>query len=113
MTGTEIAQQNVAIEFASLLCVVFIVMSEWYQTRITEEKNFKIYIYVMLTGLIHNALFYIVLNLDRYTALDIQPLFGSYTAWSAVRLFHLFAVWALVSGMRCWIAWRKRHVKQN
>lgn len=112
MTVSEIAQQDTVIQLLCLICVVEILISQCFQLKITHNKNAKGPILALMTGVFHNAIFYIVLNLDRFTFLDIKPLFGSYTIWSSVRIFHIFFVMAIIEYMRGQIAydfWKTSH----
>lgn len=126
MTIQEIAKEDIIVQFLSLFCVLLILISQIYQYYVLKDNNAKIWILLLTTGVIHNAVFYIVLNLDRYTTINITPLFGSYTIWSSIRILHLFATWAIVEGFRGWIlfsrhggfsfikrwiSWSKRHAK--
>lgn len=117
-TVTEIAMQDAAIQGLSLLIVIEILFSQIVQLTINKDNKIAVYwILALMTGIAHSFIFYVVLNLDRYTTLNITPLFGSYTQWSSIRAFHLYGVLGIIEGMRGWIAfstWRiKRRVQRK
>jgi hypothetical protein len=101
------------IQILSLLLVLEILLSQTFQMIIEPKKRIDRYwVLILMTGLLHNALFYIALSLDRYTNIEIIPFLGSYTAWSAVRIFHLFFMWGLIEFMRSrvlWFMWKEKH----
>jgi len=112
MTLTEIAQQDGTIQILSLLILLEIFCSESFQAIVTDNKMARGFIIAIGSGVLHNIIFYVVLTIDRYTNADIHPFFGSYTVWSAVRVFHLFAMMGVVDFMRGRIAWfgfKKKH----
>jgi hypothetical protein len=101
MTVSEIAQQDVLLQVLCLICVVEILISQTFQLVVTPNRCAKPIILAMMTAVVHNAIFYIVLNLDKLiTPNEINPLFGSYTVWSAIRVFHMFFVMAIIEYLR-------------
>lgn len=128
MTLTEIAQQDVIFQMISLLFVVEILLTQIYQIvisaktlkrfrtlenidrreKVNEERRQIIALYwilAMMGAVIHSIIFYAVLNLDRYTTLQVTPLGGSYTTWSSILRLHWYGTVGIIEAGRAAIEW--------
>ena len=85
----ELAMQDQIYQIITLCLVIFgigLEIKQWINAPIE-----KYWIISTLTWLFHTVFFYTFLLLDRYTVIDMHPLFGTYTLWSSVLRLHIIA----------------------
>jgi hypothetical protein len=84
-----IAMDDQILQIITFFIVLFGVILELYE--LTHYKNNRYWNLAMIFWMCHALFFYVFIFLERYSNLDITPLFGSYTLWSSVMRLHIIA----------------------
>lgn len=71
---------------------------EVYQAVTESKENYWSFSHAL--WMTHALFFYIFITLDRYTTLEIKPVFGSYTLWSSVLRLHIVATFVILEWAR-------------
>lgn len=105
-----IAMESQVFELITLILGIFGVGIEVYQW--IKDPSQKYWIASRLSWLLHVVFFYTFLTLNRYTTLNLTPLFGSYTLWSSLLRLHVVGTVVILEWYR--FAQRKlRFVKEK
>ena len=112
MTPVQIiAQQDFVLQLFGWLFIIIGMIAQVYQLVINKDRTARYWILVWVFATAHSFVFYFVLNLDRFTALPITPLDGSYTAWSNILRDQWYGTFMIVEIGRALILRSKRHAK--
>jgi hypothetical protein len=93
-----IAKDDQIFQLITLVLVLSGIGLEIYRWK--KNPTEKYWIISTLIWLVHAGFFYVFITLDRYTTLDLHPLFGSYTLWSSILRLHIISTFIVLEWFR-------------